>query len=148
MASTSLRRGDGIGDIQIPWPSTDFDNYPFIQENGWEVGELNCNLLEPTIVGTQDNDVIIGTPDADIIHGLGGNDRIEGRGGNDIICGGDGDDTVLGDTGFRAVGGNDKIILGKGIDTAFGDGGDDIIFGNDDSNFLFGGFGNDNLCQL
>ncbi len=31
--------GDGIGDTNLPWPGTDFDNYPFIEENGWETPE-------------------------------------------------------------------------------------------------------------
>jgi len=29
--------GDGIGDTQIPHPLADFDNFPFIRENGWEI---------------------------------------------------------------------------------------------------------------
>lgn len=28
--------GDGIGDTSIPWPSTGYDFYPFIEENGWQ----------------------------------------------------------------------------------------------------------------
>ena len=27
--------GDGIGDTDIPWPSTDYDFYPFVEESGW-----------------------------------------------------------------------------------------------------------------
>lgn len=29
--------GDGIGDTNIPWPGTDFDNHPFITESGWGI---------------------------------------------------------------------------------------------------------------
>jgi len=29
--------GDGIGDTQIPHPSANFDNFPFIMENGWKM---------------------------------------------------------------------------------------------------------------
>ena len=44
-------------------------------DEGCDVGgDVNCNLLEPTIVGTSGNDIINGTSAADIIHGLGGND--------------------------------------------------------------------------
>ncbi|NVM02661.1 MAG: right-handed parallel beta-helix repeat-containing protein [Candidatus Helarchaeota archaeon] len=28
--------GDGIGDTDIPWPQTGYDNYPFMEENGWK----------------------------------------------------------------------------------------------------------------
>lgn len=28
--------GDCIGDTNIPWPQVEYDNYPFIEENGWK----------------------------------------------------------------------------------------------------------------
>ncbi|MFX0140689.1 MAG: NosD domain-containing protein [Candidatus Hodarchaeota archaeon] len=36
--------GDGIGDTHIPWPYTDFDYYPFIEESGW--APKVCQRLE------------------------------------------------------------------------------------------------------
>ena len=43
--------GDGIGDTQIPHPSANFDNFPFIEESGWDVPEPEgknnpCDALE------------------------------------------------------------------------------------------------------
>jgi hypothetical protein len=26
---------DGIGDTDLPWPKTNYDNFPFMEENGW-----------------------------------------------------------------------------------------------------------------
>jgi len=37
--------GDGIGDTNIPWPGTDYDYYPFVMENGWE---LPADTTPPT----------------------------------------------------------------------------------------------------
>jgi len=112
--------------------------------------ELTCNFLEPTIIGTEDNDDIVGTNEVDVIHGLGGNDTIQGLGGDDIICGGDGDDKIFGGDGIDTIlgeNGNDFISLGKGNDTAFGGPGNDQLFGGEDADELFGGEGNDNCHQ-
>jgi hypothetical protein len=49
----------------------------------------NCFIGIPTIVGTDNDDVIQGTEENDCIIRLGGNDRILGKGGNDKLCGGD-----------------------------------------------------------
>ena len=39
--------GDGIGDTLIPHPVTDFDNYPFMIENGWEIPEPPIDARVP-----------------------------------------------------------------------------------------------------
>src|SRR4030065_522146 len=49
--------------------------------------------------GTEDAEVLTGTTDADVILAGGGNDEVEGMGGNDRICGGDGDDFLSGGAG-------------------------------------------------
>ena len=46
--------GDGIGDTNLPWPGTDFDNYPCIEENGWEDPEPP----EPPIISVPDFSVL------------------------------------------------------------------------------------------
>ena len=55
--------GDGIGDTAIPWPRTDFDAYPFVQESGWLSAPtfitFNEDSYEPIVV-TADNTVIDG----------------------------------------------------------------------------------------
>jgi Ca2+-binding RTX toxin-like protein len=43
----------------------------------------NCFIGTPTIVGTNNNDIIQGTEGTDFIIGLGGNDRVYGNGGRD-----------------------------------------------------------------
>lgn len=82
-----------------------------------------CNGLDATIIGTEDNDKIRGTSSNDVIVGLGGNDKIQGKGGNDIICGGEGDDKLYGNQGNDILiggSGNDKIHGGNGFDTCDG----------------------------
>lgn len=89
-----------------------------------------CNGLDATIVGTEDNDKIRGTPDDDVIVGLGGNDDIKGKGGNDTICGGEGNDKLHGNKGNDILIGGpgyDKIHGGQGFDTC-----DGVYFDDDD----------------
>lgn len=99
-------------------------------------GDLSCNGLRATIVGTNASELLVGTPGNDIIVGRGGRDVIVGRGGADTICAGDGADLVFGNDGDDAVSGgngNDVIILGDGADRAIGDGGRDIVNGGNGS---------------
>ena len=65
--------GDGIGDTQIPFPRANFDNFPFVEENGWKVlsvdidikpgSDLNCintkkkGFTPVSILGSVDFDV-------------------------------------------------------------------------------------------
>jgi hypothetical protein len=116
--------------------------------------ESNCFIGSPTIVGTNNDDVIQGTEGDDFIAGLGGNDRILGKGGNDRVCAGDGNDIIYGDNG------NDLLYGGAGDDELHGDsneddcendygepmpclGGSDEVYGNDGDDLLHGGVGND-----
>ncbi len=98
-----------------------------------------CNGLEPTIIGTEGNDILTGTPGPDVISGLGGNDRIFGQGGDDVICGGEGDDELRGSLG------DDRLFGEAGNDRLFGDAGDDTLFGGDDDDLLEGGLHADSL---
>jgi len=91
-----------------------------------------CQGLEPTIVGTEGDDVLSGTTGVDVVMGLGGNDTITGGNGNDVICGGDGNDVVRGDNG-------DDVLLGGA--------GDDELHGGNGSDTLIGGSGTDVLDQ-
>jgi Ca2+-binding RTX toxin-like protein len=79
----------------------------------------NCFIGSPTIVGTNNDDVIQGTEGDDFIVALGGNDRILGKGGDDLVCAGDGNDIIYGDNG------NDLLYGGAGNDEVYGDFEDD-----------------------
>jgi hypothetical protein len=91
---------------------------------------VRCNGFAPTLIGTQDSDVINGTSADDLIHGLQGNDIINGLEGDDFICGGTG---------------NDMLNGGVGDDQIFGEEGDDILNGGPGSNMLDGGPGRNAL---
>lgn len=96
-----------------------------------------CQGREPTILGTDGDDVIIGTPGPDVIAGLAGDDTITGLGGDDIICGGDGRDTIDGGSG------DDRIAGGRGGDVVQGRAGNDVIRGDGGNDRLYGGAGDD-----
>lgn len=124
----------------------------------WSNGSMGhglCNGLEPTIVGTEDDDVLVGTNETDVIAGLGGNDRIEGLGSSDVICGGDGDDDILGGQGWDTIyggsgddelkGGNnpDTIVDLEGNNTVYGGSGSEQITLGSGNDVVYGGFGDD-----
>lgn len=87
-----------------------------------------CFGRVPTIVGTEEGDILIGTPGTDVIVGLGGGDLIYGLGGRDFICAGTGDDVVL---------------AGRGKDRIKGEGGGDLLFGERGIDHIGGGTGVD-----
>ncbi len=87
-------------------------------------GQIMCDGLIASIVGSASGETINGTSASDVIHGLGGNDRINGRGGNDVICGGPGNDDLRGNAG------SDKL---------FGEGGKDQLQGADGQDWCDGG---------
>lgn len=102
----------------------------------------------PTIVGTDGNDIIDGTPGADTIIAKGGDDTINGLGGNDLICGGGGNDSISGGSGSDLIfggHGNDIINGGLGSDMLNGGGGYDSLDGNGGNDTLVGSSGNDTL---
>lgn len=107
-----------------------------------------CNGLEPTIIGTEGDDVLTGTFAVDVIVGLGGNDVIHGHSGADVICGGDGNDVIYGhsqdDTIFGGSG-DDELYGGSDRDLIDGGPGNDALFGDSQNDVLFGGAGDDNL---
>lgn len=41
--------GDGIGDTNIPWPSSGFDFYPFTRENGWKIIAATVDIDPDTL---------------------------------------------------------------------------------------------------
>jgi hypothetical protein len=92
-----------------------------------------CAGLTPSIVGTDDDDLLTGTPGNDVIDGRGGDDIILGRGGNDEMCGGAGTDILIGNPGDDVLiggDGNDLLIGGSGNDVLDGGAGDDICIGS------------------
>ena len=100
---------------------------------------LLCNGHEPTIIGTDGDDILTGTQQADVIMGLDGNDTIEGLNGNDVICGNNGDDTIDGGNGVDWIGG------GRGQDVLDGGNGNDTVVGGDDDDMVDGGRGDDTV---
>jgi len=94
---------------------------------------------EPTILGTNGNDVIYGTEGDDVILTLGGNDIVYGLGGNDIICVTDGINAVYGGRG------DDILIGGRGRDALYGGSGDDYLHGLTGKDELYGNEGDDHL---
>jgi predicted extracellular nuclease len=110
-----------------PFRSSDHD--PLVV--GIDLVEL-CAGLEPTILGTDGDDVLTGTNGPDVIMGLGGDDVIKGLNGDDVICGGAGDDQISG---------------GNGDDTLLGGFGEDLIVGGNGDDDLIGGPGSDQLLQ-
>lgn len=96
-----------------------------------------CDGLDPTIEGTDGDDVLTGTLGNDVIFGGDGNDVIAGGGGNDIICGGLGDDTIWGN------GGNDELFGDDGNDTVRGGPGDDEVHGGNGIDNISGSAGDD-----
>jgi dipeptidyl aminopeptidase/acylaminoacyl peptidase len=120
-------------------------------------GELLCQGLVPTIVGSDAAELIVGTLGDDVILALGGDDRIWPGAGNDVVCAGAGDDRVHGGLGadrFDGGEGDDVLVGGIGADVLSGGGGDDVLEGmagkdtieggeGDDS--AFGGVGDDSL---
>jgi len=119
--------------------------------------QTTCFGLTPTIIGTEQDDVLTGTSADDVIVGLGGNDTIDGLAGKDKICAGDGNDNVVGGDGDDSIDGgdgddvisgdnkNDILIGGFGNDTIDGGDGDDNIEGNEGSDDLDGGLGKDTI---
>ncbi|MCZ2817950.1 ExeM/NucH family extracellular endonuclease [Modestobacter sp. VKM Ac-2984] len=93
---------------------------------------LLCQGLEPTLVGTDGDDVLRGGNGVDVIMGLGGDDVLTGGNGADVICGGDGDDVLRG---------------GNGDDVLLGGAGDDELRGDNGGDTLIGGPGTDVLDQ-
>ena len=85
---------------------------------------------EPTLVGTEGDDVLEGTAERDIISGLGGADLIKGGDGFDVLCGDDGNDVIRG---------------GAGYDILYGGADNDELYGQGDSDFLEGQNGDDLL---
>jgi len=125
------------------------------------------------IVGDSSSETITGTSQRDFIEGGNGANMLNGGGGGDILTSGTGADTLNGGTGADSMtggGGNDSYIVDNVGDliVELGGGGDDTVFtsvdytmgantevgfitvgtgasltGNAQSNFLFGGLGED-----
>jgi hypothetical protein len=112
------------------------ENMAMNQDSG---DELLCFGMAPTILGTENNDVLQGTKGADVIMGLRGNDQIYGNDGDDLLCGGPGIDRISGGQG------QDFIFGGRGSDFISGDDGDDKLWGGTGWDFLMGGDGDDRV---
>ncbi len=92
--------------------------------------EIILNVVETTITGTHEDDILIGSVLNEAIAALEGNDLISGLGGNDNLFG-DGDDDIL--------------VAGEGHDVVDGGTGEDILFGTLGTDTLVGNFGDDSL---
>jgi hypothetical protein len=101
--------------------------------------EFEINILDNTINGTPNRDLLRGTADADRINGLEDDDRLYGEAGNDTLFGNDGNDLLYGGNG------NDSLLGGNGSDRLYGDAGNDRLFGDAGNDILYGGAGDDLL---
>ncbi|WP_210481330.1 ExeM/NucH family extracellular endonuclease [Naasia sp. SYSU D00948] len=122
--------GDPVLYAADPYRSSDHD--PLLL--GIDLAE-RCNGLEPTLRGTDGDDVLIGTSGVDVILGLGGDDTLRGGNAEDVICGGDGDDLIEGGNGA------DVLLGGFGDDRLRGENGDDRLVGGPGDDDLDGGRG-------
>lgn len=107
-----------------------------------------CAGLNPTIIGTDSDDILNGTPGDDVIHALDGNDTVNGGGGNDVFCGGSGNDKLNGGDGndtLHGEEGHDTLNAAEGEDTLWGGPGDDILNAGEGGDVLEGGPGRDQL---
>jgi Ca2+-binding RTX toxin-like protein len=100
-----------------------------------------CGGRTPTIMGTDDSNLLQGTKGDDVINGSGGADIVAGQGGSDLICGGAGGDVLIGGPG------DDVIFGGAGRDIVSGGNGADTVHGGSDWDLLSGGSGADTLEQ-
>lgn len=107
-----------------------------------------CFEQTPTILGTDEDDVLVGTEGDDVIYVGLGNDVVDGLGGNDLICGAEGEDVLNGNDGDDRVDGgqgHDVVDGGAGTDELIGGDGDDALLGGDDADTVLGGPGDDVL---
>ena len=81
-------------------------------------------IINKTITGTDDDDILNGGDGNDTLYGQNGNDTLNGNDGNDILWGGNGNDILNG---------------GNGNDTLWGDNGYDILNGGAGNDILNGG---------
>lgn len=123
-----------------------------------------AELIQLSLVATNNADVLEGSSQADTINGLGGDDLIFARAGNDVVDGGagrdhiygaEGDDELLGGTGddtlhggtgadtLRGGADNDRLYGGDHNDSLYGDEGNDVLDGEADADQMFGGLGDD-----
>ena len=111
-----------------------------------------CAGQEPTIIGTEGDDVIEGTPGPDVIVAGSGDDTIDGNGGRDYICGGKGNDFVRWTSSEFVYppdspwiyGGDGNDTIGVPLDRSK-TGGSDHLFGGNGEDKLYGGHGDDDL---
>lgn len=138
-----------VGDGAATGTVTGFS--PFVLIDGAEVPPPPgpaCLGLAPTIVGTDDDDLLVGTPGRDVIVAGAGDDEIRAGDGDDVVCAGDGDDEVHGDGGddvLLAGDGQDELYGGDGRDELAGEAGPDELYGEDGADRLEGGAGDDEL---
>lgn len=123
-------------------------------------------LRNPSISGSDGDDLLVGTAGIDHIDALDGGDLINAGAGDDVIFGGAGDDNIVAGAGrdiilagsgddivFAGAGndlvaggdGNDRLYGEAGADTLLGEAGDDLLSGGTDNDWLSGGEGHDRL---
>jgi Ca2+-binding RTX toxin-like protein len=94
----------------------------------------------PTIIGSNNDDIIYGVPVTDVtIYGLKGDDYIIGGSGNTKLYGGDGNDNINADVG------NALMVGGNGDDVLVGGTGNSVLVGGPGNDQLFAGTGTDTL---
>ncbi|MDQ4142955.1 MAG: SBBP repeat-containing protein [Actinomycetota bacterium] len=127
---------------------------------------VSRRIIECTLEGTPDDDVLKGTarPDlicplagADEVRSLAGHDIVLGAGDRDVIAGGSGHDLLVSGRGAATLRGGgasdfligspvaDRISAGAGIDVVLGRAGGDLLHGNKGRDLLTTGSGADQV---
>ena len=102
---------------------------------------------DDSVLGGADNDTLYGGSGSDTMAGGSGADTIYGEDGADSLCGCLGNDLIEGDDTDATTAYSDTINGGGGPDTIFGYIGDDVIQGSADADDLYGGDGDDLICD-
>ncbi len=123
--------GDGIGDLALGAPGTDFnDRVGSGSVYSVEAAPV-CPLRADNVsVGTPERDGYLGSGELDTFVTGGGDDELRLGAGDDCGAGGDGEDEIRGGSGKDSLfGGEDRDLLsgGRGKDLLVGDAGDDRI---------------------
>ena len=99
----------------------------------------DSNNLEPSAVGTPEDDILSGTNSSDNLLGGQGDDQIGGYDGQDTIDGSEVDDDLQG------ADGDDQLLGADGADTLHREARNDALYGGDEDDTLYGNNSNDTM---
>ena len=86
-----------------------------------------CQGLQPTMFGTNGDDVLTATPGRDVIHGLGGVDIVFDLGADDVLCSVEGDGATAAGESLRLAG-VDRFATAVEVSQAIYPGGARVVY--------------------